>query len=1041
MVHLHTHSWFSFRAGASSPQQLVEAAAAQGQAALALTDTNSVAGAVQFYKACGEQQIKPIIGAELTVDGCPLVLLALTRDGYANLCDLLTLAHYHRLEPHLSLNQLEGHTEHLLCLSGDRWGRLWQLVAARRHAEAVQWIELLRSLFPKLFFIELTHHYRPGDRLMMQTLVELGRHCRLHTVATNAIRHANPETYAVFDAVTCSRLGLTITDAHRLRPVNDQAYLKSAAAMAELGFPRTAIANTVAIARQCAVELLPDRVIPPRADVPDGINAPQYLWHLCEKALLRKYADRAAQHRARQILNKELGVIGELELDEFFLVVREVVMFARSRGIRCAGRGSAANSIVAYLLAITNVDPVRHNLLFERFLHTGRRGMPDVDVDFDSARRQEVIDWMPQRYGIAHTAMTANLVTYQLRLAVRDMMKVLGFPLNVIGQVGKALPHAYATGIAAYRADIESIIGASPMLETLIGLVEHIAGGPRHLAPSSGGMILSRQPLRFLSPVQTSANGTKQVQFAKDDVEGLGLIKFDVLGLRMMSAIAECIYRLQEDQGVELDIDAIPEDDEASFALIRSGKTIGLFQIESPGQMNLLSRTQPERFDDLVIQVALFRPGPLQGGMVHPFINRRLGMEKVKHLHPALEQVLGDTFGIILFQEQVLEVAHHFAGLSLSEADEFRRFMSKFRDPGQMEQMRGLFVQGAMRTHGVTNALANHVFDLVAAFVGYGFCRSHAAAFAQIAYQSAYLKAHHPAAYFAGLLEHKPGFYPVHSLLEEARHVGVRMLPVCVHKSDVIYRVEDGAIRLPFAQAAQMSAANAAGFVLERALEPFHDLEDAYRRVKLNRDCWEALARAGAFVSFGERRQILWQLGALARRLGPSGQAQGALDIATLTSDEIPAFEPLTKDETSNWDFVTMGLSTGPHPMALHRGRLAKLQVRPMRELMGMKPGKYVVAAGIVIIRQRPPTAKGMLFITLEDETGALQTAMAPDIYERYRVKVREKGLLVAGTLQGAGTGQRGEFRSLMVKRLCPLSEILNRYDGGYSGHPGQTAR
>jgi error-prone DNA polymerase len=1042
MVHLHVHSWFSFLEGASSPADLAATAASHGQPALALTDSHSVAGVVQFAGACKANGIKPIFGATIIVDGYPLVLLAANHEGYANLCDLLTLAHYDR--ENIGIKSYDFHSENLhdrtgglLCLTGDRQGRLSALCQRGDYRAANDWLLTLSELFPLRVFVELCHHERPDDPLLVHVLSEGARKHGLYCIVTNAVRHAHARGYAWHDALTCARLGLTITQPHLLRPVNDAAYLCREADLRARGLPPNAIANAKAIAGLCDVELLPGEVTPPVAHIPQGIPPLNYLRDLCRQGMKKRYPHARSKlwQQAAQTLRHETNIIAELGLEEFFLVVREVIEFARSRGIRCSGRGSAANSVVAYLLGITEVDPVRHHLLFERFLHAGRKEMPDIDVDFETHRREEVIAWMEERFGPAHTAMTANVVTFRLRLAVREMAKVLGYPLWQIDKLGKVLPPTSARKVRAYRDDIAAVLGESPLLEILLGLVEQLHDCPRHLSLHSGGMILSRQPLRYLSPVQCSANGVRQVQFSKDDVEALGLIKFDVLGLRMLSVVTEAVELLRADGEAAPDVDNLPLSDEPTFELIRAGRTMSVFQIESPGQWNLLSRTQPREFDDLIAQVALFRPGPLQGNMVNPYVQRRRGLAPVTYPHPSLEPVLKDTYGVILFQEQVLEIAHAFAGLSLAEADEFRRLMSKFRDAEEMEGMRAQFVGGAIKKHGVTALLANSVFDAVAKFVGYGFCRSHAAAFARTVYQTAYLKAHHPAAFMAAVMEHKPGFYPLNTILEEARHCGVRVLSVDIHRSDVKYRLETGAIRLPFTQVQGLSAEPAAALVLARLELPFRGIEDCYRRVRLPRDVWNNLARAGAFTAFGARRDVLWQLGDLARRIGTSGQEQQALDETVFRLDEVPQLHQLTPAESAVWDFQTTGVTAGPHPIAMRRPHLARLGATPIRDLTSQRPGGRVLAAGAVISRQRPPTAKGMTFLLLEDETGRLPTAITPPVYEKYRTKVRSSGLLIEGRLESAGPGQSGVYRSVLIQRLWPLEEAL----GGYRGHPRET--
>jgi error-prone DNA polymerase len=630
---------------------LAREAARRGQSALALTDRNTLAGAVRHASACERAGIAPIFGATLTVEGAPLVLLCADAGGYANLCDLITLAHQHaadsgdRTQPAIRVEEMRGHTQGLFCLTGDHDGTLSNLLQNRQWTKAREWTSALQALFGDRLLVELTHHERSGDNARLRLLVELAETLQVKTVATNAVRYATPEEYAVFDALTCMRLGLSVAQSHWERPRNSRAYLCGEARLLKLGLPAEAFANSDAIARECRVDLLPGEVTPPEALLPTGLSATDFLKRLCSDGL--KARGLSTSRAAKTQLKREVDVICALELEEFFLTVREVVAFARSRGIRCCGRGSAANSLIAYLLGITEVDPLRHHLLFERFLHAGRRGMPDIDVDFDSARRGEVIGWMGQRWGDTHTAMTANTNTFRLRSAVRDMGKVLGYPLPLLDRATKHLPHAGVRHAGEFRAELSESLGEGIALDVLLGLCGALHDGqepcPRHLSLHSGGMILSRQSLRHISPIQTSANGVRQVQFNKDDVEKLGLIKFDVLGLRMLSVVSEAVELLASVGEASANVDALPDDDPKTYQLIQSGQTLGVFQIESPGQWNLLARSQPEHFDDLVAQVALFRPGPLQGGMVHPYVARRRGWQKVTYPHPSLEPVLRDT--------------------------------------------------------------------------------------------------------------------------------------------------------------------------------------------------------------------------------------------------------------------------------------------------------------------------------------------------------------------------------------------------------------
>lgn len=718
-----------------------------------------------------------------------------------------------------------------------------------------------------------------------------------------------------------------------------------------------------------------------------------------------------------------------------------MVSEAHRRGIRCSGRGSAANSIVAYLLGITAVDPIRYKLLFERFLHRGRKGTPDIDVDFDSERRGEIIQWMEKRFGMEQTAMTATVITYRLRSAIRDTAKALGWSMDTVNKLSKSVPSGRASSIRKYRTNLLEVVDESPLLETLCTMVESLEGCPRHLGQHSGGMVLSRIALHRITPIQVSANGVKLVQFDKDDVELFGLVKLDVLGLRMLATLSEAMELISVRQNLEFDLRAIALDEPQVFNLIRAGKTIGVFQIESQGQMHVLAQHQPEIFDDLISEVALFRPGPLQGGMVNPFIRRRRGLEPVRYEHPDLESILHDTYGVILFQEQILEIAHQFAGMSLEEADDFRALMSKFRDPGEMERMRDKFVDGAV-ARGVEREIADSVFDKVAKFVGYGFCRSHAAAFAKIVYQSAYLKCFYPAAFMAAFMQHRPGFYPLMTLEEEARRFGVDILLPDINRSSFRYDLERVkgklAIRKPLSSIKAVSTEWAQKILLERLLGEFRSIEDFYRQVAPKRDIAEALARAGSFDRLaGSAREALWQVGVLARRLEEQDTTDTTVSLFTLpaiTEKDIPALPAMSEYERLNWDYETHSAAR-VHPMTLYRRILNTLEVRPISTAYRMRsrkkhykdPDPILTTAGIVILRQRPATAKGVMFVTIEDESGFMQCVVLPEVQERLIDIITGPALIVQGSLH-----IMGNWRGLVVQQVWPLKGIV----GGFAGFP-----
>lgn len=1086
-VHLHTRSWFSFLAGGSSPVDLVQRAASLGQPALALTDRNGVYGMVRFQKACRDAGLHAVVGAEVLVDDAPLVLLARDAGGYRDLCQLLTRAHLgaagiqvlddglipadtadplptdQRHVPVLQLDELATLSARLLCLTGGRSSRLWQLTASRQRDPATHWLGTLHDLFGDALYVELTHGLLPGDTRVVTWLQQLADDHSVPSVVTNDVRFATPDQWRRYDLLTCMGLNHPVAEPHPERPRNAEAYLKSEAQLRRLlPVSDAAFERTVEVAERCRVDLVPEYITPPGARIPAGTTARQLLIDLCGVGMQSLYPPEG-QPAARAQLDKELYVICDLELEEFFLVVREVVDFAKERGIRCAGRGSAANSIVAYLLGITAVDPIRHNLLFERFLHGGRKGTPDIDVDFDSDRRDEVIAWMEQRFGIEQTAMTATLITYQLRSALRDVAKALGWPLVTIDKLSQSVPSGSTRDVYEHREPITKVLGESPLLDLLCDSVADLYHCPRHLGLHSGGMILSRKPLSWFTPIQVSANGVKVVQFDKEDVEAMGLVKLDVLGLRMMACLSEGAALAQRHEGTDIDFDRMRLDDEPVYELIRSGRTVGMFQIESQGQMHLIAKNQPEKFDDLVTEVALFRPGPLQSGMVHPFIRRRRGWDPVEYDHPSLEPILADTYGVILFQEQILDVAHRFAGMTLADADDFRQLMSKRHDPERMAEMGVQFIEGAM-ARGVSQAIAESVFDKVSHFIGYGFCRSHAAAFAQTTYHSAWMKHYHPAAHFAAFMQHRPGFYNLMTLEDEARRFGVPILLPHINESGTRYdltRVEAEAggtalaIRKPLTSIKGLSEEVGEQIVWARLSGPFASVEDLATRVFLDRKQFDALARSGALdVLAGNSRDALWLAGVLSNRLQAREDApdnEALFDLPLLHADDLPDLTPLTEAERLSWDYKTHGAGR-MHPISLARRQLTDLHIQPIDECFRYVPldmdqpaagrgtsqdgahhsasdtsGPLVNVAGIVIMRQRPGTAKGFLFVTLEDETGFLQCVVRPQLYERYYDVLIQPAVIFRGQLQATGG-----WRGVVVHEAWPLEGVF----GGFAGFP-----
>lgn len=1040
--YLHCNSWFSFLHGGSSPEVLAETAARLGIKALAITDRNGLYGAVRFQKACLKAGVKPVFGAEIQVQKHRLVLLAVNPKAYERLNIILTKAHLNsRLEPfvtELDSFDLTG----LVCLTGFKGSALFEQLQNKGFLEAGNEIKKLKQWFGQDLFFEAVYYAEEGDGAVVKRLVEQAKLFDVSIIAGNDIKYATQEDYKLHDLMICMQELITVFEAHEMRPKNAERFLKTEQQLRkELGGEEQWYRQAAALAERCTINLIPGFVTPPRSNIAVGVDPALHLRLLCEDGLSERYGKHHSD-AAVALMEKELEIISALELDDYFLVVHEIILEAERRGIRCSGRGSAANSIVCYLLGITKVDPVRHHLLFERFLHLGRKGTPDIDIDFDTERRNEMLEWIVERFGIDQTAMTATLSTYHLRSAFRDVSKALGFELDAINSLSKMLPHAGCSTVETFRGLIEERFGKNPLVDALIEMVGKLKNCPRHLGLHSGGMVLGRESLYRYTPVQQSANGMNCVQFDKDDVEAMGLIKFDILGLRMLSCISESIELLQRHENLDLDVDRLPLDDPKTFELIRSGDTVGVFQIESQGQMHLLAKNQPETFDDIIAEIALFRPGPLQGGVVYPFVRRRRGEEPVEYLHPVLEPILKDTYGIILFQEQVLEVVHHFAGLSLEEADRFRQLMSKFRDPGDMQNMREKFVNGSIQ-RGISFEVANEVFDKVSKFVGYGFCRSHAASFAHIVYQSAYLKMHHTAAFMAAFMQVRPGMYNQMTLDQEALKFGVQVLVPDINRSGLRFDLEKNNaltyIRKPLTVIAGMDESMAKKIIMERMNGAYTSIESLQQRTFMDSDVLMNLARSGALDAIaGSGREAVWKAGIVSKRKG-FFSIQKDLFSREIPKAVIPKMAELPEKERLSWDYQTHG-SARRHPMTFYRRTLNDLEIRTVSQCKRLqkavpsapysRSGIEVTTAGIVILRQRPGTAKGFMFVTLEDETGFIQCVVHPEICDVFSHVLFHGSLIVKGSLGG-----EGNWVGLYVKEAW----IMNQVFGGYEGRPSET--
>jgi error-prone DNA polymerase len=922
-VHLHVHTNFSFGDGACRIDELATAAKRLGMPALAVTDHDGLYGAVRFYQACMAAGVKPIVGVEISVEsalgarppanevgavpaagaagadtqistatGCPspprgqwasagfhLVLLARDYRGWSNLCRIVTAAHLERpgLPPLARWQTVAENASHLIALSACRRGEVATLLLQGRDAEARAAAAAYARAFRRGdYFVEMTDDLLPDSATLLRRLDLLAKELRLPTVATNNVHYLHPEDAPLHDVLAAEAANAPLPNPLGRR--NAELSFKTAGQMRRLlrHYPQ-ALANTARIAARCNLDLGLGRLHFPAYPLPRGETAYSLLCKHCFKGAEERY--RPVTPEVLERLNKELRVIAELGFAEYFLAVRDIVEFARERGILYSGRGSAGNSIVSYVLHITDADPIEHELLFERFLNPSRREMPDIDIDFCSRRRDEVVDYIYERFGADKVAMVATVQTVHAPSAVRITARAFDFRPDEINRLSKKVPWGSAARLGemlAERPELHDHEFQSPHYARLVGLAERLGGYPMGLGTHLGGFILSRDTLTERVPLQWAAKGVVVAQFDKDDIETLGLVKMDILGLRMHSAIDEAVHKIRQRTGVQISPWNLPRDDPAVYELIAGARTVGVFQLESSGQRNLATRLREKTFEDIIAAISLFRPGPLQADMIAPFIRRRHGHEQATVPHPDLWPVLRRTYGVILYQEQVIETAAIVAGFSLAEADMLRRAMTHQRSLEEMDELGRLFVDKAA-ARGVPRDAADEVFRQLRGFAAYGFNKAHAACFAIVCNASAWLKAHYPAEFFCGILNHQPmGFYSPRVVVNDARRWGLEILPVDVNASRRGFSVErDGhAIRVGLKYVKEMSRTAAEAIVRERGGEregerggergaaqeperPYTSLADLCRRTRVSVEIVESLVRVGAFDGLGVRREEL----------------------------------------------------------------------------------------------------------------------------------------------------------------------------------------
>jgi len=1056
-IELHCHSNFSFLDGGSHPAELAARAAELEMPALAITDHGGVYGAVRFLKACRKLGVKPIIGATLEVDGDELVLLARNLRGYSNLCRLLSFAH---------ADQPKGQARTTLARLAEHRGDLFYL-SPTDHESRLH--ELQEALGKESVFSELHHHVRPEVGWMLEGRAAMARRCGAQTIATNQVHYHLPERRRLHDVLVAIRHRGTLDEARPHLFPNSEHHLKGGEQMRSLFKGHAdALATPWEIAQHCDVDLDFRKVRFPGYPVPAGETPFSFLYKLCFEGVRDRY--RPITPAVARRLQRELDVIEKTGLAEFFLINWDLMRFAREHGVPGQGRGSAADSIVAYVLGITRVDPIEHNLLFERFLHEEMTSTPDIDIDFSTEHREQVIQYVYDKYGWERTGMVCNVVTFQPRMAIRQVGKALGFSAELLDRLAKGVDRWFTEDVE------DSMMETVPPPEMrpaswkhFLELCREVQDFPRHLSIHNGGMLVTGEPLVDIAPVEPATmEGRRVVQFNKDDVEDLGLIKMDMLGLRTLSVVAEALELIRDRTGTRPDLDQLPLNDPRVFDMCSAADTIGVFQIESRAQMQTLPRTRPRTFNDLVVEVAIIRPGPIQGNAVHPYIRRKQGREEVTYAHPLLEPILKDTLGVILYQEQIIEIAMHVAGMTPSQADGFRRAMTRHLNRVEMSSLEGDFIDGCLANQ-VRREVADQLFAAVQGFAVYGFCRSHAAAFARTSYETAWLKLNHPVEFGCGLLNNQPmGFYHPSVLVEDLKRHGMTALPVDINRSDVRclpeplpqlatperahlsegppssarppsptgqpqssvsiestqpVKAQTHALRVGLNYVRDLGEDGRRAIVAERRraghYQSFDDLIDRLRGGPVGPRAVRNLVMVGAFDALGRpRRELLWgwqeRWHGRGLRRGIDKQAELRLNDTAPDLPEIDAFD------ANQLEYRISDLSTGHHLIHFCRDRLRAMGALESNRLAGIPDHRQVRVAGLVITRQAPSTAKKIRFFTLEDEFGQVNVTIKPDVYERYRQVANRQPILV---IDGAMQRQDGVY-SILASHIEALRGV-----------------
>ncbi len=1017
-VELHARSAFSFLEGASVPEELASVCHMLGMPSMALLDRDGLYGAPRFYLCAEKVGIRAHIGAEVgCTQGWRYPLLVTSPEGYKNLCRLITRMKLRakKGEGAIETNELESASSGLICLTGGDEGPLAYTLRGGGKESARKCLEQLCAIFGhNNVYVELQRHFFIEEERRNQVAVELARDLRLPLLATNGACHALPAQREILDVFTCLRNHRVLANAGRLLSCNSERYLKSPVQMAALfaDLP-DAIANTTELASRLKFTLKDLGYKFPIYPTPNNESQMEFMRQRTLEGMVHRYGTQ--NERATLQVQRELSIIERLDLAGYFLIVWDIVRFCRENNILVQGRGSAANSAVCYSLGITAVDSVGMNLLFERFLSEERGEWPDIDLDLPSGdQRERAIQYVYERYGKLGAAMTANVITYRGKSAAREIGKVLSFDpetLDRLASLVSAWEYTDSNDTLTRQFKDAGLDLSHHRIRKFFELCQKVQDLPRHLGQHSGGMVVCQGQLDSVVPLEpASMSGRVVVQWDKEDCADMGIVKVDLLGLGMMAVLEDSIRLIRVHNKEEIDLGHLPQDDQDVYSALQRADTIGLFQVESRAQMSCLPRLKPKCFYDIVVQVAIIRPGPIVGKMVHPYLNRRQGRESVDSLHPSLESTLSRTLGVPLFQEQLLRIAMIAAGFSGGEAEELRRAFGFKRSEARMKEVE-IKLRHGMNAKGITGETQNKIIQAITSFALYGFPESHAASFALIAYASAFLKCHYLAAFTTAMLNNQPmGFYQPATLIKDAQRHGLKFKPIDVTRSQwectIEETSEDLVVRIGLRYVKGLRKETAQQILEQRIIQPFVSIEDLKQRVPhIQKDELRVLASIGAmnFISSKtriHRRSALWQV-------ERSGRPAGALFEAHLRADDSESsslfspLDPMDDEERLVADFRGTGLTVGHHPMARHRANLNRNGVSPASRLASLRDGSVVCVAGAVIVRQRPGTAKGFVFLSLEDETGVANIIITPQLFERdHTTVVHNSFLIIEGVLQ-----------------------------------------